>query len=345
MSGASMRAMIVEAPGDPSVLRACEWPVPIPGPGEVRLRVAYTGMNPIDALLRRERVPWLPVKYPLIPGVEHSGVVVELGEGVDRAWLGQRVLSRSGFGGYAEYSVARAEGLVPLPAGMPLKLGAAFRGCTATAWYALHAVAHLQPGENVLVHSAAGAVGNLAMQIARDAGARVCGLAGGPKKVAFAEAYLAASSGRVLDYLREEWVAEAREFAGARGYDVILDGNGGPVAARNYELAGVLGRVVYIGATSGSAAPAAPPALLIAKSFSTAGFELRSVEARLGRIADPVIEREVMAGRWRVPVSEVVPLAQVAALHARLEAREVMGRAVIEVAGEGAREDKAGRRG
>lgn len=335
MSDAPMRAMIVEEPGSPSALVARTCPVPKPGAGEVRLRVAYAGMNPVDALVRRERVPWMPVKYPLIPGTEHSGVVVELGEGVDRTWLGRRVLSRLGFGGYAEYSIARAEGLVPLPDGMSLKLGAAFRGCTATAWYALRAVARVQPGESVLIHSAAGAVGAMAMQIARDAGARVCGLAGGPKKAAFAASCLASPGGRVLDYLREQWVDEAREFAGTRGFDVILDGNGGPAAAKNYELVGVLGRVVYVGATSGSAAPAAPPALLIAKSFSTAGFELRSVEARLGRIADPVIEREVMAGRWRVPISEVVPLAEVAALHGRLEAREVMGRAVIEVAGEG----------
>jgi NADPH2:quinone reductase len=101
MTGATMRAIVVEQPGPPEVLQWRELPRPEPGPGQVRLRVAFVGMNPVDALVRRERLDWMPVRYPFTPGLEHSGVVDAVGPDVDRAWLGRRVLSRVSFGGYA----------------------------------------------------------------------------------------------------------------------------------------------------------------------------------------------------------------------------------------------------
>jgi NADPH2:quinone reductase len=334
MTERRMRAMVVHEPGGPEALQPAELPVPQPGPGEARLRVAYAGMNPVDAMLRRARLEWMPVRYPFTPGIEHTGVVEAVGEGVDAALVGARVLSRVSFGGYAEHSLAPAAALVRLPDGMSLAVGAAYRGCSATAWYALHGAARVKAGDRVLVHSAAGAVGAMAMQIARDAGATVCGLAGGPAKVAFARGLLADPTGEVLDYLQPDWPAQARAFAGAGGFDIILDGNGGAAAAANHGLIGVLGRIVHLGATAGVPAATVPTPQLIAGSYSIGGMTLRAVEAKMGAVADPIILREVLAGRWRVPVSEVVPLAEVAALHARLEARQVMGRALIEVGGE-----------
>lgn len=334
MTERRMRAMVVHEPGGPEALQPAESPVPRPGPGEARLRVAYAGMNPVDAMLRRARLEWMPVRYPFTPGIEHTGVVEAVGEGVDDALIGARVLSRVSFGGYAEHSLAPAAALVRLPDGMSLAVGAAYRGCSATAWYALHGAARVAAGDRVLVHSAAGAVGAMAMQVARDAGAKVCGLAGGPAKVAFARGLLADPAGEVLDYLQPDWPAQARAFAGAGGFDIILDGNGGAAAEANHGLVGVLGRIVHLGATAGAPAASVPTPQLIAGSYSIGGFTLRAVEAKMGVVADPIILREVLAGRWRVPVSEVVPLAEVAALHARLEARQVMGRALIEVGGE-----------
>lgn len=329
-----MRAMIAEHPGAPDVLQPAEIAMPEPKAGQVRLKVAYTGMNPLDAMLRRERLDWFPVPWPFVPGIEHSGIVDAVGEGVDTGLIGRRVLSRLAFGGYGEFSVVAAAGLIDLPDGMDLKTGAAFRGCSATAWYALHASARVQQDETVLVHSAAGAVGGMAIQIARDAGARVCGLAGGPEKVAFARALLGEGPHTVIDYLKPGWEAEARAFVGAAGFDVILDGNGGANAPTNWELVGVLGRIVHIGSTSGVPAPSVPAPLLIAKSFSVGGIDLRSVENKLGFIGEQPIIDAITSGQWRVPISEIVPLADVADLHARLEGRKIMGRAVIEVHGE-----------
>lgn len=329
-----MRAMMAREPGAPDVLQFAEIAIPEPGAGQVRLKVAYTGMNPLDAMLRREKLDWFPTPWPFIPGLEHSGIVDAVGEGGDSSLLGRRVLSRLGFGGYGDYSIVAAAGLVLLRDAMDMKTAATFRGCTSTAWYALHATARIAKGDTVLIHSAAGAVGAMAMQIARDAGARVCGLAGGPAKVAFARGYVGEGDHAVIDYLKPGWEEEARAFAGAGGFDVILDGNGGANAQKNWDLIGLLGRIVHVGATSGSPAPAVPPALLIAKSFSVGGIELRSVEAKLGYVGEKPILDAIVSGQWRVPISEVVPLEQVASLHARLENREIMGRAVIEVNGE-----------
>ncbi|MBK6597584.1 MAG: zinc-binding alcohol dehydrogenase family protein [Proteobacteria bacterium] len=232
-----MHAMIVEAPGGPEAPVPVRLPIPVPQRGQVRIKVAFVGMNLMDALLRRERRDWMPVTYPFVPGTEHSGIVDAVGEGVDATLVGRRVLSRLSFGGYAEYSIAQASGLIELAFGTSLKLGAANRGCTATAWYALHADARVQTGDTVLVHSAACAVGAMALQIARDAGAR----------------------------------------------DLLAD-------------------------------LTAPHSIICARTGAS---------------------RRAMTGRWRVPVTESVPLTEVASLHARLEARKLMGRAVIEVGGEG----------
>jgi NADPH2:quinone reductase len=329
-----MRAFVVDQPGPPEVLRPHNLPVPEPGPGQVRVRVAFVGMNPVDALVRREKLPWMPLRYPFTPGLEHSGVVDAVGEGVDPVWRGRAVLSRLSFGGYADYSIAPVAGLIELPPGIDLLAGCVFRGCSYTAWHALHRVARVAAGERVLVHSAAGAVGIMALQIAAAAGASAVALCGGPGKFDWVRRFHA---GPVVDYLADDWPARALEASGGARFDVILDGNGGEQALRNYELVARLGRVVYLGAMSGRDAPPVPVATLVNGSFSVAGMTLRQVEDPAGSDADRAllesIAKAVVTGRWRLPVSEVVPLADVAELHRRLEARELVGRAVIEVGG------------
>lgn len=327
----TMRAIVIEQPGPPEVLQWRELPRPQPGPGQVRLRVAFVGMNPVDALVRRERLDWMPVRYPFTPGLEHSGVVDAVGPDVDASWLGRRVLSRISFGGYAEWSLAPVRGLLEVPAGFSLRDGCVWRGCTYTAWHALHRCARLRRGERVLVHSAAGAVGLMALQIARDAGALAVGLCGGADKVAWVKSF---GFDAVIDYLDARWPEAAKAAVTGAAYDVILDGNGGPQAALNYGLVAPLGRVLYLGAMAGANPPPVPVELLVERSFSVGGMTLRQVEVAAGSEADREMIEAIRNGRWRLPVGEVVPLAEVAALHRRLEARQVRGRAVIEVGGE-----------
>lgn len=327
----SMRAVVLDAVGLPDVLELRRVPVPEPGADQVRLRVAYVGMNPVDALVRREKLEWMPIRFPFTPGLEHTGVVDAVGPGVDRTWIGRRVLSRVSFGGYADFSIAPVKTLFAVPEGISLLEGCVYRGCSYTAWHALFKIARLAPGERVLVHSAAGAVGIMAMQMARDAGAHVTGLCGGPQKIAWAKSF---GAGTVLDYLEADWPEKAMYAAEGHGYDVILDGNGGPAAEYNYDLVATLGRVVYLGAMAGTYPEAIPVQRLIAKSFFVAGMTLRQVEEAPGSAADRTIVDAVANGRWKLPISEVVPIEQVADLHRRLEARAIKGRAVIEVGGE-----------
>jgi NADPH2:quinone reductase len=329
LSEQTMRALVIHEPGPPEALQLERVPVPIPGPGEARLKVAWVGMNPVDTMVRRERLDWMPVSYPLIAGLEHSGIVDRVGTGVDADLIGQRVLSRASFGGYGDYACAPADALIPLDDRIDLKTGCAYRGASFTAWHALHLSARVRTGEQVLVHSAAGAIGIMLLQMARDAGAKPFGLAGGPAKVAFASELTGCP---VIDYLQPDWPEKVSEAAGSK-FDVVIDGNGGPNAAHNYSLVARLGRIVYIGATAGSyPEPIAIPAL-ISGSFSVGGMTLTQVEVDVGSDADKLIIDRVASGAWRVPISEQVELADVADLHRRLEARQVMGRAIIRVGG------------
>jgi NADPH2:quinone reductase len=327
----TMRAYVIEAPGPPESLQPREVPIPVPGPGMLRLRVAFVGMNPVDALVRRERLDWMPVQYPFTPGLEHTGVVDAVGPDVDPSWLGRRVLSRISFGGYADYSLAPVKGLLEVPEGMSLRDGCVYRGCSYTAWHALFRCARLEAGERVLIHSAAGAVGLMALQIARDAGGKVVGACGGPEKVTWVESFGFAA---VVNYLAPDWAAQAAAHVQGRGFDVIVDGNGGANAEHNYELIAPLGRIVYLGAMAGANPAPVSIATLIAKSFSVGGMTLRQVEEPPGSAAAQAIIEAVRSGRWRLPIGEIVPLARVADLHRRLESRLVRGRAVIEVGGE-----------
>jgi NADPH:quinone reductase len=322
--------MVIEAPGPPEVLQLRDLPAPQPAAGEVRLRVACVGMNPVDALVRRERLDWMPVKFPFTPGLEHTGVVDRTGPGVDPAWIGERVLSRVSFGGYADYSIAPVRTLLRLPAGIALRDGCVYRGCSYTAWHALFKIGRLARGERVLVHSAAGAVGIMALQIAAEAGAVAVGLCGSADKIPWVQSFHA---GAVFSYLEADWRQRALAASAGLGYDVILDGNGGAGAESNYELIAPLARVVYLGAMSGSYPAPVAVSRLIGKSFSVAGMTLRQVEEAPGSAADQAIVEAVREGRWRLPISETVPLEAVADLHRRLEARALRGRAVIVVDG------------
>ena len=328
---ATMRAMVIDAPGPAAGLMRRDVPVPTPGEGQALLRVAYVGMNPLDAMARAGKIDFLPIAWPFIPGLEKTGVVVAVGPGVDPNIVGQRVIARLGFGGYADYALSSAKLLLQLDPRIDLKTGCVYRGCSFTAWHGLHKAGRLQKGETVLVHSAAGAIGIMAVQIAKDFGCTVIGLCGGATKVAYAKSF---GADHVFDYLDSGWAEKVKAATNNRGCDVILDGNGGPNAEKNVDLSAKLGRIVYIGATAGSyPAPVAVPTLIF-KNISIAGMNLAPIEDPPGSATDRAIIEAVATGRWRVPISEVVELDQVAALHTRLETRQVMGRAVVKVGGD-----------
>ncbi len=326
----TMRALQIDAPGAPENFVLREIATPTPGDGQALIKVAYVGMNPIDAMARAGKINFLPITWPFTPGLEKTGTVVDVGAGVDKALIGQRVIARSGFGGYAEYTLNAANTLLKLDDRIDLKTGCVYRGASFTAWHALYKAGRLQKNETVLIHSAAGAVGIMAIQIAKDAGCTVIGLCAGETKIAYAKSF---GADHVFDYSTNTWSDQVKAVS-AKGVDVILDGNGGANAEKNIDLTAPMGRIVYIGATAGNyPAPVQIPTLIF-KNISIAGMNLAPIEEAPGSAADRDIINAVAEKRWRVPISETVDLENAGDLHARLEARSVMGRAVIKVCGD-----------
>jgi NADPH2:quinone reductase len=325
-----MRAMIAEQPGGPETITLKTVPVPEPGPGQVRIRVAYSALNPLDTHARANRIKWGHPGFPFIPGYEYAGRVDKAGEGVDPGLVGRRVAAISEWGGNADFALATAARLVPVPDSFDWKLAATFATCAPTAWHLVHSAGRLREGMTLLVHSAAGAVGSLATQIAVEAGARVFGLAGGPEKVDYARQF---GAEEVLDYTTGDWVEKVKALTAGRGVDVIIDGNAGPEAPRNYEAVAPLGNVIYLGAMAGHAPPV-NISQLIGRSFSVTGFVQFFHQAHSGGAENEAIVEALASGRWRIPVERVFPLEEVPRAQALFEGRRLVGRSLVEAGGE-----------
>ena len=162
-----MRSVTVSAPGGPEALTLIEAEVPEPGSGEVLIEVAYAALNPLDSHARADRIKWNHPGYPFTPGFEFCGVVDAVGEGVDEALIGQRVATNGQWGGNADFATAPARSLVSVPDDFYWPLACCFSTCAYTSWLLVNSAAKVQPDQWVVVHSAAGAVGSLVMQIAK----------------------------------------------------------------------------------------------------------------------------------------------------------------------------------
>lgn len=325
-----MRAVVADEPGGPETLALRSVPVPQPGPGQARIRVAYSALNPLDTHARANRIKWGHPGFPFTPGYEYAGRVDKVGEGVDPGLVGSRVAAIAEWGGNADFAIATAARLMPVPDAFDWKLASVFATCAATSWHLVHSAARVQAGTTLLVHSAAGAVGSLTTQIAVEAGARVFGLAGGAVKAEYARQF---GAEEVLDYSSGDWVARVRELTGGRGVDVIIDGNAGPDAPRNYEAIAPLGNVIYLGAMAGQAPPV-NISQVIGRSFSVTGFVQFFHQARTGGAEHASIVEALAAGRWRIPIEQEFPLEEVPRAQALFEGRRLVGRSLIMAGGE-----------
>lgn len=330
MTGKTMRAVVADAPGGPEVLSLRDVPIPEPGKGEVRLRVAYSGLNPMDTFGRRGVLSWMNLPWPFTPGIEFAGLVEKIGEGVDSALAGTRVHARNSWGGNADYAIVAAASVLPVADGLDWKTGSVYRGMTFTAWHCLHTAARIREGDVCVFHSAAGPVAIMLTQIAKDAGATVIGLVGGPSKITYAKPF---GADHLLDYRSTDWAAEVQTLTNGRGADLIVDGNQGPDASKNYDAIAVSGKVLYIGATAGAPAADVPTSALIGKSFFVGGFNLSLMESNSPEVDQSIIEN-VRNQRWKIPITEEVSLEEVPELHARFERREITGRVVVRVGGD-----------
>ena len=245
-----MRAIQITGFGPPEVLTLATVPDPTPAPGQVRVRIHAIGVNFSDT--ERRRAVFDPPELPWVPGREAAGVIDVVGEGVDPALLGARVAyySRRPGGAYAELATVAVDELLHFPDSVPFATMAAVPVQGLTAWGLVHFVANVRPGDVVLLHAAAGGVGQLAVQLARRAGARVLGTVSTDEKAAIV-CRLGAEPLRYGDDLAER----VRAVTGGRGADVVLDSVGRATHAASLAAVAAFGQVIFFGDASGPVPP------------------------------------------------------------------------------------------
>jgi len=240
-----MRQIWITKAGTPDVLVVKESLDPEPQTGEVRIRVAASGVNFADVMGRMGLYPDLP-RIPVVPGYEVGGRVDAVGDGVDTSWIGREVLALTRFGGYSD-TVCVAENQVFLrPAGMSASDAAAIPVNYLTAWQLVVVMGGLKRDETVLVHSAGGGVGIAATQIAKHIGARVIGTA----SVAKHTALRSLGVDHLIDYRTEDFEKRAREITNGRGVELVLDAVGGDSLKKGYRLLAPTGRLGMFGMSS-----------------------------------------------------------------------------------------------
>ncbi len=323
-----MRAVITSGAGGPDVLSVAELPDPEPGPGEVALDVAATAVNRADLLQRRGFYPPPPGASDVI-GLECSGTVAALGEGVTDWAVGDEVCALLAGGGYAERVVVPTGQVMPVPAGVDLVTAAAIPEVACTVWSNVFMVANLRPDEHFLVHGGAGGIGTFAIQLAARLGARVYTTGGTPEKLA---ACAGLGADVTINYRDEDFVEVVRERSGGHGADVILDNMGASYLGRNVDALATEGRLVVIGMQGGTKGEL-DLAQLLGKRGAVIATSLRArpVEEKAA-ICAAVVEHVwplVAEGLVRPVVHGTMPLDEVAAAHTLMESGEHLGKIVL----------------
>jgi NADPH2:quinone reductase len=321
-----MRAVVMREFGSPEVLRVAEVPDPEPGPGQVAIDVEFASVTFVETQVRAGRPP-NPRMLPELPAILGNGVggtVRAVGQEVPGGLLGRRVIaSLTGTGGYAERAVIAAGRVIEVPAEVPLRDAAALLADGRTA-VGLSRRAAIRAGDTVVVEAAAGGVGTLLVQLARNAGARVVALASDERKLAVAAGL---GADLTISYASADWAAAVREAAG--GADVVFDGVGGQTGITAFELLRPGGRFVPFGMASGTFAtvpegvarqrrvavlPAAPPTAYEMREYTDAALA------------------EAAAGRLRPVIGQVYGLADAARAHEAIESRQTIGKTLLSAA-------------
>ncbi|HUF75837.1 MAG TPA: NAD(P)H-quinone oxidoreductase [Longimicrobiales bacterium] len=324
----TMRAVVIREPGDPEVLEVRRVPIPEPGAGEVRVRVATSGLNRADLLQRRGRYP-VPPGYPKdIPGLELAGTVDGVGEGVTRWSIGDAVMGILGGGGYAEHAISPASTLVSVPEGMTPAHAGAIPEVFMTAYDAAFLQERLAGGETLLVHAVGSGVGTAAVQLARRIGARVIGTSRTAGKLEQAR-----DVGLDEPVLADDaWPERVLELTEGRGVDVILDLVGGPYLEGNQRVIAERGRHIVVGVPGGSDATLSLRTLM-GRRASIRGTVLRArplpeKEALAEAFTDHVLPG-FAAGELRPVIDRTFPADEAAEAHRYMEENRNFGKILL----------------
>jgi len=325
-----MQAIVIEEPGDENVLQIGTAPDPVLGPGQVRIAVAASALNRADLLQRQGMYPPPPGASPIL-GLECSGVVAELGEGVQQWRVGDRVMALLAGGGYAEQVVVDAGSCMPVPPGLDLVEAAGLPEVCLTVFLNVFQLGALETGGWLLVHGGGSGIGTAAIQMAREAGARVIVTAGSDEKCARC---LELGANVAVNYREADFAEAVAEATGGAGVDVILDSIGGAYLERNLSSLALGGRLVLIGLMGGAKAEI-PLGTLLMKRLHVMGSTLRArPEAEKADLARAFVARfgkALESGALRPIIHEVLPLAEAAEGHRRMKASAHFGKILLKV--------------
>ncbi len=323
----SMLAIEIQDVGGPDVLKPISAPVPVPGHGQIIIRLAYAGVNRPDALQRAGAYAPPPSASPL-PGLEGAGTVVACGPGVTRWQIGDKVCALLPGGGYAEYAATHESHALPVPPGLPMRDAACLPETCFTVWSNVVMRGKLKAGEIFLVHGGTSGIGTTAIQIARALGARVFATAGSDEKCA---ACVTLGAERAINYRTEDYVEILRKAGGA---DVILDMVGGPYLPRNIKSLADDGRLVQIAFLQGAKVEA-NFAELMTRRLTFTGSTLRpqsdQAKARIAAEVEAHVWPMIARGAFQVVIDSEYPLAAAAAAHWRIESSGHIGKIVLKV--------------
>ena len=322
-----MKAWRVHAYGEPESMPFEEISLPNPGPSQVRIRNHAAGLNFFDILQVQGKYQVKP-PFPFTIGAEVAGVVDAVGPGVTEFRTGDRVISLTEGGGFAEYSIGRLARTFPIPDGMGFAEAAALPLVYHTSYFALRHRADLQAGEWLLVHAGASGVGLSAIQLGRALGARVIATAGGAEKVAFSKAQ---GAEHAIDYNDASWVDQVKQLTDGRGADVIYDPVGGDVFDLSTKCIASGGRLLVIGFASGRIPTIAANRILL-KNISIVGAlwgGYASAHPEYFAIAQNAIAEFYAQGKIRPPRPVEYPLNSAPAALRDLANRKILGKAVL----------------
>lgn len=320
-----MRAVRIHEYGGLEVLRLEDVPLPEPGPGEARVKLQAIGVNFIDIY---QRTGQYPLPLPLTLGGEAAGVVDALGPGVEDLEPGDRVVYASHQGAYAEYAVIPAWKLVRIPDNLDIRQAAAAMLQGLTAHYLTHSTYPLKPGETALVHAAAGGVGHLLVQMAKQRGARVIGTVSTEEKARLARE---AGADEVILYTEADFEAEVKRLTGGRGVDVVYDSVGKVTFDKSLNCLRPRGMMVLFGQSSGRVPPFDPQILNVKGSLfltrPSLGPYIADRAELLWRAND--LFTWLTGGQLKVRIDRMFPLGEAAQAHRYLEERQTKGKVLL----------------
>ncbi|CAM6127838.1 unnamed protein product [Calypogeia fissa] len=323
-----MKAIVITEPGGPEVLQLREVENPKPEAGEVLIKVKAAGINRADTVQRMGGHPAPPGTSPY-PGLECSGVITAVGNGVTKWKVGDEVCALLAGGGYAEQLCVPEGQLLPIPKGVSLNDAASLPEVTCTVWSTVFMMSKLSSGETFLVHGGSSGIGTFAIQIAKAKGCKVFTTVGNTEKAEFVKKL---GADLVINYREEDFVAKVKEATGGKGVDVILDNMGASYIQRNLTALGMDGRLFIIGFMGGVAGQVnLGPFLAKRLTVQGAGLRNRTKENKAEIVAEVLknVWPAVESGEVKPIISTSFPLAEAAQSHVLLESSIHIGKILL----------------